>query len=328
MKLLFNLSSKRIQEAVKKAIILKGKMSIDVDLESLSASDREILSENIEYKYNEDAFVVNLLSSDHSDYRSNSNLVSSETISGIIDDMKKIEEARAAYIEKEKKNKEISAEIDAIFSGIQDDLFKIERIDSTCLYFKVKEGTYSRELRLSNSTDKNRIDTMLNFVKSEQILVKLNEVKAEYQASIKHDEEKAAAEAVKKVAIEAGCTELLSWAKENGSTFLKLRIKHEQNWLALAETEWAKDHVTGNFEPWSFDPDSYKDWTVMNASLDQLKELEDAQAKNPDHELDIMRSRWNNDDGFSIHRTFLRCRIKTPTGYELLYSEITDASEE
>ena len=43
MKLQFNLSSKRIQEAVKEGIALKSQMTIEVDLQALSTSDREVL---------------------------------------------------------------------------------------------------------------------------------------------------------------------------------------------------------------------------------------------------------------------------------------------
>jgi len=327
MKLLFNLSSERIQEAVKEGIVLKGKMSIDVDLESLSDSDREILSRNISYIHAEDAFRLNPLSGYRDNYRTTQNTVSSESISGIIAEMKKLEDARSAYIENEKRQDEIKSEIDEILLGINDPMFVVDRYDNDLLYFNAQGSDFKRQYRVSNSVHA-KIEKMLEFVKSDQLLAKLNEIKAEYKKMIQEYADKVAAEAARKAELEAGRTALVAWAKENGSDLLKLRIKHEQNWQSLAEREWAKAHVVGDFEPWSFEPDSNKDWTVMNASLEQLQNLEEAQTKNPDHEIDIIRSRWDDDDEYPTHRTFLRCRVKTPTGYELLYSEIADASDE
>jgi len=147
-------------------------------------------------------------------------------------------------------------------------------------------------------------------------------------------------EAKKKAALEVGRNELLAWATINGSELLKLRIKHKQNWQSMAETEWAMAHVEGEFKEWDYVPDSKEDWTVMNATLEQLRELEKAQAENPNCIIDIMRSKFSAemydvDDTPYIHRTFLRCIVPTPTKNEYknelgktLYREISDISDE
>lgn len=339
MKLVINLSSKRIHEAIKEGIVLKSKMTIEVDLSALSVSDREILSRNISYRESEDVFYATLLSSDYNDYRSASVNVPSEKITDIIDEMRKLEEARAAKIANKAKEESIKEEIDNLLKTIEDDQFKIERYDSYRLYFRLKEGSFSREMRIKSPADAD-IESMLEFVKSPALQSKLAEVKADYAATIKAAAEKAAAAAAEKAELEAGRTELLSWAKENGSELLKLRIKHEQNWQSLSETEWALAHVNGEFKTWDYDPDSKEDWTVMNATLEQLNELEKAQAENPECAIDIMRSKFDSemydvDDTPYIHRTFIRCIVPMPTKNEYtngigktLYREITDASEE
>lgn len=333
MKLQFNLSPTRIQEAVKEGIVLSSKMTIDVDLEALSFADRETLSRNVVYRSQVDVFEVNLLSGDYNDYRSTSNPTSSEKIEGIISQMSSLDAARAAKIEEQKKEKAIKSEIDDILAGIEDENFQVERYDSTVLYFKLKTGGFSREFRLS-SPDKTSVNNMLEFVKSEQLLSKLGEVKSEYEKSVKEAAEKTAYEANRKAALVAGRTILLNWATENGSELLKLRIKHNQNWQNLAEQEWAIAHTEG-FGFW-FDDEELETWVVNNASLDQLQLLEEAVVKNPDFEIDIIRCKFMYDEqdyygereSDYYHRTFLRCEVKTPIGYVHLIKEIKDADDD
>lgn len=124
---------------------------------------------------------------------------------------------------------------------------------------------------------------------------------------------------------EAARNELLAWATGNGSELLKLRIKHNQNWQQIAETEWAIAHTTG-FSLWEYDGEDEK-WNVENATIEQLLELEKAQSENPSSDIDIIRCRWDDEDGEVIHRTFLICKAMTPTSNCLLYREITDVSE-
>ena len=129
------------------------------------------------------------------------------------------------------------------------------------------------------------------------------------------------AEKVKK---EAEKEEFKKWALENGSELLKLRIKHNQNWLELAETEWAIAHTEG-FERWNLgDSDDY---VVKNATVQQLKELDAAKTKYPDYDIDIIRCKFVDEED-RWFRTFLRCEVKTPTNNKYLYKEINDVSED
>lgn len=320
MKLHFNLSAKRIQEAVKEGIVLTGKMSIDVDLEALSASDREVLSRNIEYNHNADAFFVSLLSYEHTDSHSTLHQVCSEKIAEIIQQMKDLELKREQYKEKQKAG--LIAEINEFLTG------KTMRVLGTGIYPDYSGSFDYKELRakyealgLQSSPAFEEIESKAKQYEQEQQEDKSKRAKVAA--------EKAAAEAAKKAALDAGREALLTWAKENGSDLLKLRIKHEQNWQEIAETEWAKAHVSEGFEPWDFNPDSEKDWTVNNATLKQLQVLNAVKEKNPQHKIDIMRSRWIDEENEDyIHRTFLRCEVKTPVGYISLYKQINDVTEE
>jgi len=130
----------------------------------------------------------------------------------------------------------------------------------------------------------------------------------------------------KKMAIESSRNTLMTWALENGSELLKLRIKHDQNWLSIAETEWAMANSVG-FSTWG-DQEEEKTWNVYNSNLYQLKVLEAAKNENPEHEIDIIRCRFAEDEyQEALHRTYLRCEVKTPVGKVFLYREIDDVSE-
>jgi hypothetical protein len=129
----------------------------------------------------------------------------------------------------------------------------------------------------------------------------------------------------KKMEIEAARNTLLSWAIENGSDLLKLRIKHNQNWQTITENEWALAHTKG-FGLWPYD-ETNEDWDVNNANINQLMALESSKSENPDCDIDITRSKWV--DEFDVtHRTFLRCFVKTPIGTAVLFREIEDADDQ
>jgi hypothetical protein len=152
-------------------------------------------------------------------------------------------------------------------------------------------------------------------------------MKEHYLQLKKVKDEKDAAEKAQKAAAEKAARETLrTWAIENGSDLLKLRIKHEQNWMQLAQTEWAIAHSAG-FDVWDY-TDNDDSWPVNNATIDQLKAMEAAEAENPDHNIEIHRYKWVEDYDEVTHRTFLTCDAKTPTGNITLYKEIDDVSSE
>ncbi len=162
-----------------------------------------------------------------------------------------------------------------------------------------------------------------------------NNLKAMYFDQETHDfvlSVKTQIEKDKEDAIEAGRNELRQWAEKEGSELLKLRIKHGQNWLNIAQEEYAIAHTVG-FGFWEYDAVD-DDWDVKNATLEQLQELEKAQAENPNCEIKITRSKFIQEDPHGdyepeiTHRTFLECAVKTPVSTYILYKEIKDISNE
>lgn len=322
MKLSINLSNSRIHQAIKDGLVLKSKMTIEVDLNSLSESDREILSRNVQYKPSEDIFYTYLLYNELSDSRSTSREVMSENITDIIELMKSLESARSAEIARQVAIIKAQAEIDDILAGIVDDQLIIER-SSNSIYLKSKN--FSSGLKFQD------VASMLVFVKSDELILKLAEVKSEFSKKEKEASERAAAEAERKAAIEAGRKVLFAWANENGSDLLKLRVKHAQNWQKLAEEEWAIAHTSG-FSLWADDAEA-EEWVVNNANLEQLRALETSEQENPDFTIDMIRCKfmyeegaWSGDDDY-YHKTFLRIFVQTPLSSLYLFKEIQDADD-
>ena len=58
-----------------------------------------------------------------------------------------------------------------------------DRYDNDLLYFNAQGSDFKRQYRVSNSVHA-KIEKMLEFVKSDQLLAKLNEIKAEYKKMI------------------------------------------------------------------------------------------------------------------------------------------------
>lgn len=168
----------------------------------------------------------------------------------------------------------------------------------------------------------------IEFLKAEKFLqnnltdMKFDQETHDFVLSIK----KILAEAEQKAQAEKK-TIFENWAKENGSDLLKLRIKHGQNWISIAEQEWALQHTKG-FQLWGDRDNPNETWTVKNGTLEQLLELEEAISEDPGHEIVIERCKWVDEDGEVEHSTFLKCYIQTPFRVLDLYKEIEDINEE
>jgi hypothetical protein len=121
-------------------------------------------------------------------------------------------------------------------------------------------------------------------------------------------------------------TELKKWAETHGNDYLKLKIKHDQNWfqeaciqkaLTLAAPEFlaAKDF---NYE---------NCWEVKNASLDQLRELEAVKlVPETNNNLTIRRYKII-EDYEPVHYTYLEYTV-TIAGNEItLAKQIEDQDE-
>jgi hypothetical protein len=127
---------------------------------------------------------------------------------------------------------------------------------------------------------------------------------------------------------ESGKQFLLTWSKENGSDLLKLRIAHNQNWFDLANGEYAQSLAPDFNDDPEADEKSADWWTVKNATLEQLQELDTACKQYPDFSITIERRKYN-DYGEISHKTFLCTEVKTPVLQTVcLYKEISDVSED
>ncbi len=157
-----------------------------------------------------------------------------------------------------------------------------------------------------------------------------DEAKSHYLELLRIDsEEKAKVKREQEEKMKAAKEELKNWAKSNGSELLKLRIKHNQNWLSLAKTEFAKKLAPG-FSSFSdlYNEDVPNYWFVKNATFDQLKELEEVSEKFKnvdDVDIDIIRAKLDDE----THHTFLLATVNVPTDEQVeLFKEISDVSDE
>lgn len=312
----YRVSDKRIIAAIAEGKILKKRDSVEIDLDLLTPDQRKDLS--VILKANNDTFEC-------------PSILDYEGIDGIL-----TEASRVAKLEKDRfegKRNELISDINNFITG------KSKRVlgEGIC---SDKSGSFDL-IRFKKTLIEAKQEYLLDIDEEAIMLLakKHQDERDEYWLVEREKREIEAAEKIerdekRRIELETSKNELLAWAKENGSELLKLRIKHEQNWHSIAETEWAIANSFG-FTSWD-DRDTEKEWPVMNATLEQLHELEASQKENPDHEMEIMRYKFAHSDEECQYgeldpyyfKTFIRAVVKTPTNKEYLYREITDASEE
>lgn len=332
MKFYFNVTDEFISSELMKGNEVKREQCIDIDFSGLAEDQRETILKHSRLFSRGNCLVAGCFQKKGIStprnyyaevfYPDNRDAVklSGTSIEAIIASFKEFEKKQLALIAEEKSKIEttierfINGETMRIFeNGIYDDFsgkFDLQQLQQ---YYDSVVADYGE---LSVSFD--------------QVIEKANEylllkVEHDQKREEKLEAEKKQAEN-KKMEVEAKKENLRQWAIQNGSDLVKLRIKHGQNWQSLATIEWAKTHSTG-FDEWEYD-ESDDDWGVNNATIEQLKALETAKSENPDHEVDIIRSKWVDYYGDVIHRTFQRCIVKTPVGKIPLYKEIDDVSDE
>jgi hypothetical protein len=329
MRLLVKISNTRIEKAVSEGLLLKPENMLNVDLENLSTEDRDVLSRNIQFIARDGYFITSILMNANSDYRT-TGVFDSEKFEDVISKMKKLEEARSQYLNEEKEKELLAQKIDAILSAINDDLIKVRRYSFNYLYFECdkteKTDRQSREFRPNRNKKDDTIEMLYEYVQSPALAEKIESVKKEFIA-LKEEAKRKADEEAKKTAAKAAFKErLFTWSLEHGSDLLKLRIKYEQNWFGLASVEWAQSLVPDFTDEVL---DSKDEWKVKNATLEQLKELEAAEAKYPDIEIYINRHKFlNYDEQETNFCTYLCAAVSTLSNTIYLYKEIVDVSEE
>jgi hypothetical protein len=95
----------------------------------------------------------------------------------------------------------------------------------------------------------------------------------------------------------------------NGSELLTARIQHEQNWKQLAREEYALSRVPdGTLEI----EEATEDWEIKNATLEQLRRLEELEKKYKDFHVGMRRYKYKNDDEDYEHRDYYIVSVKCP----------------
>lgn len=310
IKVNYRISNNCIINAIAEGKSLKTKNTIDVNLDELTKQQNKDLAAVLVVREGELTIDTSL---------------DKDGVEGIIEYARKHALAEVEKYERIKKG--FIEEVNDFIDG------KIMRLEGTGIYSD-KSGNFKfDELRkaLQAQADKFKVEVDVEKIISiaEKYQAETDNYRAERKAKLEAEQAiKEAEETAKKAVLLAGRNELLEWAKDHGSELLKLRIKHEQNWLDIAEEEWAVAHCKG-FAVADFDEDESW-WTVKNANIDQLRELEKAKSENTECEIAIIRVKFvdnEEDDDEAYHRTFLRVNVKTPAREQYLYKEISNAAD-
>lgn len=331
----FRVSDDFIQSELKAGRIQKREQSIRLEWSELDQETRDLFMLHAVFNTEkESAFLGYFKKTDlnygHNDvFRAdNTAICNGNSLDDVIASMKDFQRMKAEIIAKQKS--EIEKKITSFMAGNEGRIFGtgIYRDYSGSFDFSDLKNEYDKYVQKYGEFSVSYDELVSKAHEYELAQLAKKEKRAAEAAS------EAAAKAEKQAATEAGRSELRTWAETNGSELLKLRIKYNQNWQNIAETEWAIAHTTG-FDVWS-DQDESDKWHVNNATIEQLKELEKAVSENPDHEIDMIRFKfmykentWVGDEIVDYyHKTFLKISVKTPIGTTHLFKEILDAADE
>ena len=103
--------------------------------------------------------------------------------------------------------------------------------------------------------------------------------------------------------------DLRDWAMVNGSELLTARIQHGQNWKQLAREEYALSRVPdGTLEI----EEATEDWEIKNATLEQLRRLEELEKKYQNFPVGMRRYKYKNDDEDYERRDYFIVSVKCP----------------
>ncbi len=92
---------------------------------------------------------------------------------------------------------------------------------------------------------------------------------------------------------------LHTWAKKNGSDFLKLRIKHDQNWYKVANNEYVKSVALGGFSTILLLESKLEfEYAIENASLENLQEMDGLKLPKNASNLHLEYYSTNNEYGY------------------------------
>lgn len=289
MKLKVNVSQKRIESAIAEGIVLNKKMFLDVNLDSLSQEEREVLSRNIRYDDSNGYFDAMVISS--YDGKKTSHEFDSEKLNDVITEMKKYEQI--SYQEFLKRKNEITQEINNFLSGESNRIFGNG-------YYSDKSGSFIFENIKNQAAIYSRkyemdIDVDAILKRAEIVQQEIEKYKAEKTAKYLAEEaEKAAKKQAEEAEKEAKKQALKEWALKNGSYLLKARIEENLNWFDLANSEYFDSLIPEGFV--IHDDDDYDScWDYNNPTLEHIKELREARKNNVFEDVKLRKCRKVDD---------------------------------
>lgn len=314
MKLKVNVSQKRIEAAIAEGIVLNKTIYLDVDLDSLSKEEREVLSRNVEYNVNDNLFIAKTINkySDSKDYYQ----FNSEKLEDIIEEMKIKEKVHNEYLEEFKKS--ILKEVEEFLSGKSNRIFRTG-------YYEDNSGSFDFK-RLENEISEHNSKYGLN-IDSDLILKRAKEVEQEIEKIKAENVAKKQAEAAAEAAVkEAGKQALKEWALQNGSELLKARIEENMNWYELANKEYFESIIPEGFSRHSND-DYDSCWPYNNPTLEHIKELREARKNKVFTSVELRKCREEDDYGNDVFHYFVVGKIPSFDGsYTIEASKEIDTS--
>jgi len=311
MKLSVLISDKRINAAIAEGIILKNRIILDVDLEKLSQSNRELLSRNISYNSGEEIFTAEYISNYGFKHTLCSN---SEKLEDILSEMAAHEKIFHETTKKKQIEKELEKKIDAILSKKSTDLV-ITRYSDDTIYFN-KNGR--RKEFCPFNRERGDMQRLFDYIQSAEFTNKIisvtDEIEAEEKKVAADNELKAQKEAKIKVLKE----NLKNWAVKNGSELLKARIEENFNWFSLANKEYNIHQMPEGFD--FHDDDEYDScWPYNDPSLEHINKLREARKNEIFENIELRKCRKAAEDydDSPVFYYFLVGEIKSFTGEEI-----------
>lgn len=115
--------------------------------------------------------------------------------------------------------------------------------------------------------------------------------------------------------------DLKNWSLNYGSELLKLRIKHDQNWVEIAEKEWSLNSLPEFHERDEEFLDN--EWDIKDANVEQLKQLENFKEKykNLDCSFELVRTKFI-EESENYYIDYIFAIVNTPYRTKIVHFEL------
>lgn len=323
MKLYFKVTDEFIKNELKRGNEVNVNQTIDIDFSSLTEEQRELILKHCSLNSEEKELYAGFLqcSDGWGKITKPERAVELDglTINAILETFKKFDIIAESKKAKDKKGIENNIN-EFIVSDGRSNLWGES-------FYSDFSGTVDIEkLKIRyNSETENYGQLAFNFEEIEKTVKKGRKLKVEREQKEREKKERREKELkAESDRLEKQKRDLQQWALTNGSELVKLRIKHEQNWVEIAEFEWAL-HYFPDFGKWMND-ESDNEWEIKDGSVEQLKILDEMNEKYKDYECFFILERhefvsnYPEDDSEIVD--FIAAYIQTPYRKVTLYKEI------